>query len=559
MKKAVRIFCVILTVLICISSGLTSFSAENNSDYILGDVDFDNKITIIDATHIQYHIASIKELESAQFYAADTDSNGEINILDATYIQKYLADLITQFEQNTFDDTIPFYWRSELLSKTQQINSTLKDCSDNSCSFFFYSDSHWNNNSQKSPLLLKYLNEHTAINKTNFGGDIVNDEGDIYTEEGLQTMSYLWEWREMVSDIPNHHSVVGNHDDGNATNNLFPDDYIYSYLLEPEEDESIVKGDDFYYYIDNESEKTRYLYLDSAYKGVDNAQREFIQNALLTTKDNWHIVVISHAWFTPDYDRYNERPVPLAGLTDNAKKIITLLDSYNSRFGIYENCKGWVEFCIGGHTHMDYDSKTETGIPIILVETDSYNIRSTLTSTLGTTTESSVNAIIADFDEHKVSVIRVGRGESREVSYEYEPVTYTNLLPLSLSANGENIYNEIGYKADTRWSQYYNTDITREGLYISGWIPCQAGDIVCLKNMDVIASSNTTYVLLSKEVGTFHFGATGYELLVEHEGTADENGNLVQFTMPSGDYSYMRIQCAGYNSTSSITIKKPCK
>jgi hypothetical protein len=49
------------------------------------------------------------------------------------------------------------------------------------------------------------------INKTNFGGDITLDE-----LKELEKLDYLWDWRTMIRDIPNHHSVPGNHDDCNA-------------------------------------------------------------------------------------------------------------------------------------------------------------------------------------------------------------------------------------------------------------------------------------------------------------------------------------------------------
>ena len=202
---------------------------------------------------------------------------------------------------------------------------------------------------------------------------------------------------------------------------MFSEKYVYGYLLAAEETPDVVWGDSgLYYYIDNQSEKTRYLYLDTAYKDYSSlsaGQSAFIMESLKSTPSGWHIVVVAHRWYDPDYDRYSERPVPLAGMATPVVSVVSILDNYNSRSGEFADCNAWVEFCIGGHVHYDYDTETATGIPIILVETDSHHIRGTLSYTVGTITEASVNGIIADYDNKKISIVRVGRGNSRVISY----------------------------------------------------------------------------------------------------------------------------------------------
>ena len=64
---------------------------------IIGDVDGDKEITIMDATQVQLHLAQLVELDESQSFAADTDKNGEISILDVTNIQLFLAGIITEF------------------------------------------------------------------------------------------------------------------------------------------------------------------------------------------------------------------------------------------------------------------------------------------------------------------------------------------------------------------------------------------------------------------------------------------------------------------------------
>lgn len=68
-----------------------------SDNIMLGDVDGDGKISVMDATYIQRHIAKLITLDSVGLLAADTDKDGKITVMDATAIQRYLAKLITEF------------------------------------------------------------------------------------------------------------------------------------------------------------------------------------------------------------------------------------------------------------------------------------------------------------------------------------------------------------------------------------------------------------------------------------------------------------------------------
>ena len=474
--------------------------------------------------------------------------NGDDYILTESDKEEIVNSLISN------SNNIPAYWQDELDNGVREINEKMCLAGSNKSAFLFYTDTHWDSGSKMSPVLLKYLSQNTGMNKTIFGGDVVNTESLDY-----DTMAYLWEWRSMIDGLPNHHSVIGNHDDGNKENNLFSKQYIYGYLFADEETSDMVKGDGFYYYIDNPAEKTRYLYLDTSYEGVTAKQKTFIENALISTKDDWHIVVVSHIWYQPDYDRYSERPVPLVGLDKNAQIIADILDAYNARTGIFAECGAWVEFCIGGHIHYDYDGQTAGGIPIILIETEGSHIRGAYTYNKGTTEESAVSGIIADYENRKIYVVRVGRGESREINL---PFRYVNALNGSVSVDGISIYNDIGYKQNTRWSASQSKEIDAEGIYLSGYILVDEGDVIRLKN--VVMSTGTSYDTIvhffddinEPPVTTLN----GSDIDAYCKGQRDENGNLISFIVPftndEYDYRYIRIQCGGIGENAIITVNE---
>ena len=67
-------------------------TAEN----ILGDVNLNGEVDILDATMIQRHLVGLEHLSDRQLALADTCGDGETDILDATRIQRYLAGIVRE-------------------------------------------------------------------------------------------------------------------------------------------------------------------------------------------------------------------------------------------------------------------------------------------------------------------------------------------------------------------------------------------------------------------------------------------------------------------------------
>lgn len=63
---------------------------ESPVKYLVGDIDGDNNVSVIDATAIQRHASKTKLLTGKALMAADVDLNGDISVIDATCIQMYL-------------------------------------------------------------------------------------------------------------------------------------------------------------------------------------------------------------------------------------------------------------------------------------------------------------------------------------------------------------------------------------------------------------------------------------------------------------------------------------
>lgn len=64
---------------------------------LMGDVDLDGEITIMDATAVQLHLAQLQMLSEESLKLADVDGSSDITIMDTTTIQLFLAQIIDKF------------------------------------------------------------------------------------------------------------------------------------------------------------------------------------------------------------------------------------------------------------------------------------------------------------------------------------------------------------------------------------------------------------------------------------------------------------------------------
>lgn len=77
---------------------------QSNFGKIYGDVNFDGKVTVKDATLIAFYVAGKIELNEEQLDAADVDGNGKVTLKDASLIKFFVLEKIESFpaaEQDT--------------------------------------------------------------------------------------------------------------------------------------------------------------------------------------------------------------------------------------------------------------------------------------------------------------------------------------------------------------------------------------------------------------------------------------------------------------------------
>lgn len=388
---------------------------------------------------------------------------------------------------------VPSYWLSELETKAEDIRIAMETAGRNKSAFLWYTDAHWQTNSKKSPVLLDYLCKNTSMNKVNFGGDIVNDP----SPHNHENTKYVYDWRRKISNLPNHHSVYGNHDVYHRAANV--NNIAYTHLIAPEESAEMVVGGESYYYIDNPSEKTRYLYLsyitagagfsDSDTAAEMLAQGKFITDSLVSLEEGWHVVAIAHRWYQYAKDSNNQLVIEGGSFPFYEAEILRFFDAYNARLTTHvspnyivpvdcSKAKGKVEFCIGGHCHLDHDFTTDGGIPVVVTASDTNQERNTGededNGTIGTTSESAVFGIIADYtdaENTKITVIGVGRGTSRVIGGAVEP-ELVNLF----DKNDSNVL--LGGRINSSHNAVYYA----ENQLLTGYMEAELGNVITISS-----------------------------------------------------------------------------
>ncbi|MBO5852583.1 MAG: metallophosphoesterase, partial [Clostridia bacterium] len=326
----------------------------------------------------------------------------------------------TTLRSMLFGDVIylPDYYQALAADKADEVNEYLANASDNTAVYLYWTDAHWNRNYENSYKLLQYMAQTTPVTHTIFGGDVANDDDP--------TADDINEWRELSLRLPNHHSVVGNHEytsphlpvEGNRAQTY---SNIYNFLLAPEFEQSGVTNslgeNELCYYVDNEAEKTRYMFLKCSRgpeSGVTYEEFKWAVESLNSTPAGWHIVMIGHEWLNgTSYAQNNSRAFGRLADAYNAREVGTT-DFFSVAYD-FTDAAATVEYLIGGDNHTDIDNAKSAGqIPVITLETDC--VRGEPTAIGGTISENCVNVVIADYDNNTIKVVRIGRDEDMNMA-----------------------------------------------------------------------------------------------------------------------------------------------
>lgn len=295
-------------------------------------------------------------------------------------------------------DALPDYYVDYMEEKITEINN--KDCliGSHGDSFIFITDTHTPRNKMNSPSLIKEIVNNTSVRFVINGGDTLDNHD---TKD--KALSLLREWRNLMHGVTEYR-VMGNHDlnkSGNANEDAFlsTDDW-YGTMVKPLED--IVNTDGKYYFcVDNESQKIRYICLASMYGSSSLEIRTWLKEKLTELESGWTVLVIPHyLWNGSDTDTIHA----------NGQCLINDINE------VYSSMSATLIGVLAGHSHADY-STTDTKNGYLLIATTCDACTGTPAKKEGTVTEQAFDVIHIDTANRKLYATRIGAGVNREWVY----------------------------------------------------------------------------------------------------------------------------------------------
>lgn len=394
-----------------------SYFVENNSD---GQISFRTRIgyTDIERFYLSAGYSTVfnctQNADAVDIYLASGNIDVMIQKIDTFDFRiKTNSARIDKLDPTV----IPSYFDTMMAAKIPAIRDNMNAAGQNGDTFVFITDIHWQNNAKNSLALIRYIINKTNINKIICGGDIIGQgERDAMMDDMITAIKGM--------EFPFHNDLLvtfGNHDSNilsTVENAHFDLDTCYA-LMEKEAESYItmMTDSDLSFYYDDRANKTRYIVLDTGEDSgssgrVFEAFDEFA-DAMLDTPEGWNIIVVAHIVTYGRFVAY------ISGMMDAYNAKTTYTDSTAGTFD-FSTAKGKVICAFGGHTHVDSNTTTSGGIPIIVTTTDSYRVGETdpYPYVEGTDQEQAFDVVTIDYTAKTIKCVRIGRGIDRTINYQ---------------------------------------------------------------------------------------------------------------------------------------------
>ena len=302
-------------------------------------------------------------------------------------------------EEVNISDIPGYYFENNYLdNRVKAINDAIAECSEGCDTFFWITDIHWEPdlNTRKSPMLIKYIASKTMVNKILNGGDTGNSQ--VICENAIAQLKNAIGSNRV-------YTVTGNHEIVDASRYESPFERVADELRGHNSDIVYGDGDRSYFYVDDNSSKTRYIGLSSFGLYINNEcepcytpdQLAWFKNNALNVEAGWTIIIFTHAlYYVNNADKLIVSPM-------GANDFIDAIDAYNGN--------GTIACVLMGHAHKDRFHIGSTGVPYILSACDrysSYNGDINVVRTPGTITEQHFEVVVIDKKKKQIKLFSIG-------------------------------------------------------------------------------------------------------------------------------------------------------
>lgn len=307
---------------------------------------------------------------------------------------------------DALSNKIPSYWDNEITTSINSIRSNNLTIGANGVGFFFITDTHWKTNAKKSALLLDKLSKECEIPLVVFGGDAIktyNQSKDGSIEELVKFYNDFNKSFDFMATIGNHDNNAQSNTD---TSTYLTNDELYSLMLRSTEKNCINTPNLRCGYIDNESQKVRYIQFEKMFPStIADGVIDWVDERIKELPIGWTVVLFSHECFEGKN-------------TDGTPKIVGGSATQAKHFGSLD-CDATIACWICGHCHYD-GSIIYKNMLIISTQTDNLTMSTQYGGaemTIGTDTEQAFDCFQIDTLNRKIYATRIGAGNDREWTY----------------------------------------------------------------------------------------------------------------------------------------------
>jgi len=403
---------------------------DDNNTVLLYDLGYTSDTNVVD---YQFTIPQNGTKLYITSYKSDSDPLTSALALKMLKKQLFHVNRITE----EIGGVIPEYYTANdwLQSKMKNINDKCGFI--NGVVFPFITDVHFANNAGNSKFLLREILEKTACSFVIGGGDYQGGFG------GAEDLSAQFKAMFDFTGYVGHDrffSVAGNHDFyeqesiGSSTRINATYGEVYNAIFRPSERWQRERMPGGYYCIDIDSQKTRFIMLNShepspvasgtEIDGLIRVRPEQIQWLIsaLTEKTGYRIIVISHATSDPDMPDYsatieNVQKV-LVAYANHTTDTIRFTDTWSVNVD-FTNAQNTIICHINGHSHVDA-SHVDRNVLSICTTCDACLQDDGYGAVMGTVTEQAFDVFCIDYDAMTIKAVRVGRGSNRAWAYVNE-------------------------------------------------------------------------------------------------------------------------------------------
>lgn len=292
----------------------------------------------------------------------------------------------------------PSFYDSYILDRIENIKYKDILIGNSGDSFTFITDLHDQNN-YYSPFLAKKIYDNTSVKKIVYGGDYINEPSSKET-----ALSLLSDRRNKCMVKDDVIVLRGNHDTNPYGTGQLTVGEFYS-IFDKHIEKHINTNKNTYFYYDNESQKIRYIFVDSGVDGtISDTQKNWIKVNTENLSAEWTIVVFMHH-----------------GIYTDVKDDRTNIKAYSSLTTVKQvlaNVTAKIACIICGHIHIDL-SDTSGAYPIICTTCDAHGVQASSMSSdnrdVGTINEQAFDVFHIDTANKKVYATRIGGGENNVI------------------------------------------------------------------------------------------------------------------------------------------------